>query len=252
MNPPETAVQMSRNDSGRQVRLTLNHPARGNALSAAMVERALDLLSQAEADPEVDSLILQGAGRHFCTGFDLSDLDAESDATLLQRFVRIEQLLDRIWRSPLRTVALAQGRITGAGADLLAACDYRVVNEDATISFPGAGFGLVLGTRRLASRIGADHAFALLTEGRVLTAAQALTLGLASRLAQFDDGHWSDISLPPVSTSRAVTHALRTAMDDGAADRDLAALVRSAAHPGIKARIMAYRAQQRALRETRG
>lgn len=58
-------------------------------------------------------------------GFDLSDLEHATEGDLLLRFVRVEQMLDAVWRSPLLTVALASGRTWGAGADLFCSAERR-------------------------------------------------------------------------------------------------------------------------------
>lgn len=230
--------------------LTLNRPARGNALSVNMVEEMLAALASACAS-NVHSLVLRGRGRHFCSGFDLSDLANETDASLLARMVRIEMLLDALWRLPLRTIAIGHGRVTGAGADLLVACDHRLLAPDAGMTFPGARFGLVLGTRRLATRLGADRALRTVSEGLTLSAEQARDSGLVTALLpdNHDAGHfapWHALPLPVVDGSTFAL--LRGALDDGGADADLAALVRSAARPGFKARLEAYRATLQKIR----
>jgi enoyl-CoA hydratase/carnithine racemase len=245
----------------------LNRPSRGNALSAMLVESLLEALARAVADPAVHTLMLAGAGRHFCTGFDLGDLDAASDGDLLLRVVRIETLLDAVWRAPVRTVAVATGRAWGAGADLVAACDLRLVTPEATLRFPGAAFGLVLGTRRLAERVGADQARQWIAEGSTIDATAATAAGLASRIVTppADDpgadalarwGHEAFGAAPVIDreTLAAIRAASRPAGGPGAdalADADLAALVRSAARPGLKARILAYRERARSPAEPR-
>jgi enoyl-CoA hydratase len=237
----------------------LARPARGNALSAAMVETLLAALERAFDDRGVHTLLLTAAGRHFCTGFDLGDLERASDGDLVLRFARIEALLDAIWRAPVRTAAIAAGRTWGAGADLFAACDLRLAAPDANFRFPGAGFGLVLGTRRLAERVGTDRARAWVADGTTIDANAAAAAGLASRIAappaalsDEDDktraAAWREAIGPPPAidcvTLAAIRAASRPAGGPGAdalADADLAALVRSAARPGLKARIVAYR-----------
>ena len=99
--------------------LTMNRAERGNALSAELVEALLEGVNAALEDDAVHTLVLRGQGRHFCTGLDLSDLDQASDAALLWRLVRIETLLTTVWQAPKCTVAVAQGRTWGAGADLV-------------------------------------------------------------------------------------------------------------------------------------
>lgn len=215
--------------------LRLQRPERGNALVPMLVEGLISAASEAFANAAVHTLVLQGEGRHFCTGLDLSDLATLSDAELLLRLVRIETLLAMLWHAPIRTVAQAKGRTWGAGADLLVACEQRLVGSDTTLRFPGAQFGLVLGTRRLAERIGADAARALVLEGGELDATQALALGLASRITD-------TLALAPLRTSGDTGRAVRAASRSDLRDADLAALVRSAAVPGLQQRITQYRA----------
>lgn len=181
--------------------------------------------------------MLRGAGRHFCTGLDLTDLATLSDGDLLLRLVRIETLLALLWHAPIRTVALAHGRTWGAGADLFAVCEQRLVSPDTTLRFPGAQFGIVLGTRRLAERIGVDAARALVLEGGELDAPQAMALGLATQLG--DTAAELAAPRPDATTARAIRSATR----DDCRDADLAGLVRSAARPGLQSRITAYRAR---------
>jgi enoyl-CoA hydratase/carnithine racemase len=217
--------------------LTLQRPERGNALGPELVEALIGAAEAAIADPTVHTLVLRGAGRHFCTGLDLSDLATLSDGDLLLRLVRIETLLALLWHAPIRTVALAHGRTWGAGADLLAVCEQRLAAADTSLRFPGAQFGIVLGTRRLAERIGVDAARALVLEAGELDAMQALALGLVTRLGD---------SAPDLLAPRpdaATAHAIRSATRDDWRDADLAALVRSAARPGLQTRITAYRAR---------
>ena len=226
--------------------LTLDRADRGNALSAALVEALIEAVARAVDDRSVHTLALTAAGAHFCTGFDLSGLDACSDGDLLLRIVRIEALLASLWHAPVRTVAIAQGRTWGAGADLFAACDLRLAAPGATFRFPGAGFGLVLGTRRLSERVGADLARRWVIEAEQIDAATAVDAGLASKLLHLPSAAsaagptWRDcLAAPPVDrdTARQIRRATRV----DRRDEDLAALVRSAAAPGLKARISAYR-----------
>lgn len=226
---------------GAVLTLTLRRPDRGNALGPELVEGLLAAVLAAQADAALHTLVLRGEGRHFCTGLDLGDLDSTSDADWLWRLVRIETLLDALWRSPLATVALAQGRAWGAGADLFAACELRLAAPDASFRFPGAQFGIVLGTRRLAERVGVDLARRLVVQGDELDANAACSAGLASAI-----GATFETQAPRIDADTA--RAVRAASRRDAPDADLAALVRSASAPGLKARIQAYRQRQLAQR----
>lgn len=225
---------------------TLARPERGNALGADLVEALIDLTRSALQDEQVHTLVLRADGRHFCTGLDLQDLASASDGDLLHRLVRIETLLALWWHAPLRTVAVAQGRAWGAGADLFAVCEQRCAAADSSFRFPGAQFGIVLGTRRLAERLGADQVRAITTQGLQLDAAQAQACGLVSHLGEPDAA-----ALAAPCVDRATAAALREATRSDHRDTDLAALVRSAAEPGLQQRISAYRARQLAAQPSK-
>ena len=221
--------------------LTLNRPELGNALGPALVEGLIAEVSALRSHRECHTLVLRGAGKHFCTGLDLSDLDSLRDGDLLLRLVRIETLLALLWHAPIRTVAVAQGRTWGAGADLFSACEQRVALAGASFRFPGAQFGIVLGTRRLAERVGADGARALVVDGGTLDSTEALACGLASSPAE------PQTFVAPV-VDAPVAAMVRSATREDQRDADLAALVRSATVPGLQARISAYRQTQLAAR----
>ncbi len=221
--------------------LTLDRPERGNALGPALVEALIAEVTRAVQDGAVHTLVLRGAGKHFCTGLDLSGLENLSDGDLLLRLVRIEALLAMLWHAPLRSVAVAQGRAWGAGADLFAVCEHRVAAPDTVFRFPGAQFGIVLGTRRLAERIGVDAARRLVLEGGELDAAQAHAAGLVGWVGSLPA---MAEPLVPGPTAQAIRAASRADLRDA----DLAALVRSAAVPGLAQRISHYRERKLARR----
>ncbi len=255
---PAKSIRIERDDALCLTRITLDRPTRGNSLSAAMVLELADAIATCHSDG-TRVLCIDADGANFCTGFDLSGLDDEDDDSLLARFVRIELLLQAIHRAPFLTVAVAQGRAWGAGADLFVACSQRWAQADASFAFPGAGFGLILGTRRLAAKVGAPRAEAWIAGAARIGSEEALVSGLATRCLER-----SDAENPAVAAMAAVrTFSEATQAVDGAtlaaireaagaagqaagldADgEDLARLVRSAARPGLRERIAAYRAR---------
>ena len=227
---------------GTTTRARLNRPDKGNALSPELVE-ALHAATLAAARDGTRLFVVEGEGRHLCTGFDLQGLEDMTDGDLLLRLVRIEAMLDALWSAPFVTLSVGTGRVTGAGADIFAVCDRRVVVEGAQFAFPGAAFGIVLGTRRLAERVGADRARDILRAGRVVPHTEAEAIGLATHHLPADAVE-AEIVAAGQAAARldadtvAAIHRL-TRRDEP--DRDLAALVRSAARPGLKDRIVAYR-----------
>ena len=226
--------------TGGVTTLTLNRPEKGNALCAELVEMLQERVAQAFDDPGARALVIQASGAHFCTGFDLAKLGASSEGDLLHRFVRVEQLLQLLWTAPIRTVAVAQGRTWGAGADLFAACEMRLCAADTTFRFPGARFGIALGSRRLAERVGSGLARHWVLDGAEVTAPAALAAQLATRVIEADDRAAAPAAALAQAVDRETGAAIRALTRSDASDRDLAELVRSAVRPGLKARIEAY------------
>lgn len=223
--------------------MKLDRPAKLNALDATLVEALIQTLEDAESQ-KITVLVLCGAGKNLSAGFDLADLEQQTDADLLWRFVRIELLLQRLAQAPFATVGLAHGRNFGAGVDLFAACRYRVVAPNTTFRMPGMQFGLVLGTGRLISLLGAERARYLLEDSRVFDAQQAYDWGLVHQEAPQEQ--WDNVvseragiaeALPPDARQRL--YQLTNQFNN---DRDLAELVRSI-KPGIKTRLAQYKAR---------
>ncbi len=223
--------------------LWLARPERGNAIGSEMVsaiEAALDDAMAAGAR----LVIIRGRGRNFCTGLDLADLETVTDGELALRIIRIEVLLQRIHALPVTTMAIAGGRVFGAGADLFAACDHRVALPGTSFAFPGPAFGLVLGTGRLAGLVGDGAARRLLLAGAPVDAARALALGLVTDIAEepaLEDAITA-VRAAAVRLDAATVAALHGRTRRADDDADLAALARSVARAGLKARVVAYRA----------
>lgn len=218
--------------------LWLNRADRGNALGPALVEVLDTAIDEALANG-ARLLILRGKGRNFCTGFDLTDLETCTDGDLALRVLRIEILLQKIQALPVTTMAIAQGRVFGAGADLFAACDHRIAMEGASFAFPGAAFGLILGTGRLAGLVGGGAARRLLLAGHPIDAEAALALSLATAMGEDTAAALAAATRLDPATVAALHARTRQADDAG----DLAALARSVARPGLKQRIQDYRAR---------
>lgn len=230
---------------GATLFLTLNRPDKLNALSAAMVDALLAQVNGAQARG-VRLLVLRGSGKSFSAGFDMGGIDAQSEGDLVLRFIRIEQLLQALRHAPFDTMALAHGRNFGAGVDLVAACARRIAAPDASFRMPGLRFGLVLGTRLFAERVGLARARAVHQVSQTFHASEALEWGFLTEIASQE--HWE----PVIAKAHAAAGALPA---DAAArlfgvttpdhrDADLAGLVRSAAEPGLKERIAAYLARK--------
>lgn len=236
-NPPELLINK---DSGTWW-ITLNRPEKMNALSASLVEALIDTVTLANQE-QAKLLVFQGAGKTLSAGFDLSDLDTQSEGDLVLRFIRIELLLQAIADTQAHTLCLAHGRVFGAAADLFAACRQRIATPDTSFRMPGLKFGLVLGGRRFADIVGTEQARTLLEETRPFTAQEALDMGFVHQLAANAD--WPEITktalLRAEHLDRSARAGLHQALRSTHSDQDLAQLVRSAARPGLKTRLHEY------------
>lgn len=226
---------------GAVTRLVLNRPDKRNALSLALADALLQAIEQASVDG-TRLLVLQGEGPGFCAGFDFGGLDSASAGDLLLQFVRIEQVLQALAHAPMDTLALVHGAAIGAGADLLAACRHRIGAPDTVSRFPGARFGLILGSRRLAQCVGPDAAQALIGASGKTDAARLREIGLVTEV--LEPAQWPERTRQLLAQVTQVTAATRAqvlrAMRTDTRAQDMADLVASASVPDIKQRIAAY------------
>ncbi|MGG5822065.1 enoyl-CoA hydratase-related protein [Falsiroseomonas sp. HW251] len=129
--------------------ITMNRPAKLNALNHAMLDGLHAALDRAEADPAVRAIILRGAGRAFCSGMDLDpsagkipeQLGIADDRDDLRRAIAT---FVRFWDCPKPTIAQVHGFCIAGGTMLAMACDITLVSADCRIRFPsipvGGGF----------------------------------------------------------------------------------------------------------------
>lgn len=244
MTPTTTSLRIER--AGTTLVLELDRPDKMNALDAQLVEALLEVVTCAYTDG-TRVLVLRGNGRNFSAGFDLSDLESASEGDLLLRFVRVEELLQAVHHAPYETIAIAHGRNFGAGVDLVCACARRIADPDATFRMPGLQFGLVLGTRRFANRVGQARARAILQTSATFNASQALEMGFCERVAPRDT--WQEIVEAIAGQAGALSSeaaaALHRCTTTDSRTQDMVELVRSACAPGLKDRIRAYRSTRR-------
>jgi enoyl-CoA hydratase/carnithine racemase len=175
---------------GHLLTITLNRPARMNALSGAMLVRMYDAFVQASEDPEIRCILLTGAGGNFCSGADLRAMagDAEDADREIDVAARMSADPELHWKALLRAyrptkpiVAAVEGVAIAGGTELLQATEIRVAGESARFGvsevrwslYPMAGSAV-----RLRRQIPYTHAAEILLTGKHLTAREALEIGL--------------------------------------------------------------------------
>jgi 2-(1,2-epoxy-1,2-dihydrophenyl)acetyl-CoA isomerase len=172
--------------------LTLNRPEKLNALSAEMVTKAIATLELLASDSSIGCIVVTGAERGFCAGGDVSAMNAGQGSGAAMTY---EQRLDRqrtshrlsglLYSLPKVTIAAVNGAAAGAGLGIALACDLRIASSQAkfTTAFAKVGLGGDFGiTWPLTRLLGEAKAKELLFLSEVLTAEQALQIGLVNRV----------------------------------------------------------------------
>ena len=176
-------------------RITLNAPQRLNALSDAMIDAVHRELDRIADDASVKVVIIAGAGKVFCAGHDLKEMQAKRDApdqgagALSDLFDRCAAMMARIQSLPQPVIAQVHGIATAAGCQLVATCDLAIADEDTKFGVNGVNIGLFCSTPMVAltRNIAPKAAFEMLTTGRFVPASEAQALGLINRAVPSDD-----------------------------------------------------------------
>ncbi|MFY9712759.1 MAG: enoyl-CoA hydratase-related protein [Microbacterium sp.] len=175
--------------AGDVATIVLNAPERLNALD----EQALHGLGVAYDEAEsagVRALVLRGAGRAFCAGRDISDVDPRDDDVMGYLGGLVTPLLQRMSAFPAPTFAVAHGACLGVGLGLLIATDVVYVAENAKIGSPFGALGATLdsgGHALFVDRLGAHKALDLIYTGRLMSGIEAVQSGLFSRVLPDDE-----------------------------------------------------------------
>ncbi|MBY8873121.1 enoyl-CoA hydratase/isomerase family protein [Micromonospora sp. PLK6-60] len=220
MSDAELTVEVT----GPVATVTIRHPARRNAMTAAMWRQLPTLLDGLEADPAVRVLVLTGANGTFCAGADLGDLDELLDAGDASIAVTAEERLAGFAKP---TVAAIEGACVGGGCQLAVACDLRIAAEGARFGVPPARLGLVYPaptTRRLARLVGPSAAKYLLFTGELIDADRALRVGLVDELLPADRlaGRVGEVTAAIAARSQLSVAAAKEIVDDRAGDDRIA------------------------------
>jgi enoyl-CoA hydratase len=175
---------------GRVARISLNRPARLNAISPEMPGEIRAAVERANGDDGVHVIVLQGNGRAFCAGYDLK-LFAETRgaASLTQEMPwhpmedyrimsRYTQDIMSLWRSQKPTVCKVHGYAVAGGSDIALACDLVLMAEDAQIGYPPARVWGCPTTAMWVYRIGAERAKRMLFTGDLIDGREAAAMGL--------------------------------------------------------------------------
>ncbi|MFN3936443.1 MAG: enoyl-CoA hydratase [Gemmobacter sp.] len=170
--------------------LTLNAPDRLNALSDSMLAALADAFGALAGDRSVRVVVLRGAGKAFCAGHDLREMQAGRQAEdggrayFADLFARCAQVMQTIPRLPQPVIAQVHGIATAAGCQLVASCDMAVAAEGTRFGVNGVNIGLFCSTPMVAlsRNVPRKVAFEMLVTGEFIDAARAREVGLVNRV----------------------------------------------------------------------
>jgi enoyl-CoA hydratase/carnithine racemase len=162
--------------------ITLNRPDSRNALNRAMCEDLIATAAAAAGDENVRLMLVRANGPVFCAGADLKERKGMSGDEVRNRRLRGFAAYGALESLPMPAIAVVHGAAIGSGCEIAAACDFIVATPEATFSTPEALWGTVGATQRLPRVLGKRLAKDLMFTGRKLTAEEARTAGLVTRI----------------------------------------------------------------------
>ena len=186
----------------RIARLLLNRPERLNAISMAMPREIRAAVDWAVANPDIHVIVVEGAGKGFCGGYDLAEsAEAMIDHPCQQEKTPWDPMVDyafmkqntedfmSLWRCPKPTIAKVHGHAVAGGSDIALCCDLLVMAEDARIGYMPTRVWGCPSTAMWTFRLGPLRAKQLMFTGDTLSGREAADWGLANRavpLAQLE------------------------------------------------------------------
>jgi enoyl-CoA hydratase/carnithine racemase len=198
-----------------------------NALNVTVQEELRAAAQAAASDPAVRAVVVYGGEKVFAAGADIKEMADMSYVDMSARAEQLTSAFDAFARIPKPVVAAVTGYALGGGCELALACDWRVAAADAKLGQPEINLGIIPGaggTQRLARLIGPARAKDLIMSGRMVTADEALAIGLVDQVVPADEVYPAAVELVRRYTT-GPAQALRAAKlaIDGGLDRDLAA-----------------------------
>jgi enoyl-CoA hydratase len=171
--------------TGAVAKLTFNRPKVLNALNPEMIGEFRQALRDLQGMDGVKVLVLTGEGRAFVAGADINILESLNPLGAKQ-FAQVgQEALAALEAMDIPVIACVNGFALGGGCELAMACDFIYASQEAKFGQPEINLGLIPGfggTQRLARLVGRARAKELCTTGRVITAQEALDMGLAARV----------------------------------------------------------------------
>ena len=157
-----------------------------NALNVQVQDEIRVAAEEAATRTDVKAVVVYGGERVFAAGADIKQMETMSYTDMVDRSGALQESLTAVSRIPKPVIAAITGYALGGGCELALACDFRVVADDAKLGQPEILLGIIPGaggTQRLARLVGPARAKEIIFSGRFLDAQEALSIGLADKVA---------------------------------------------------------------------
>lgn len=168
--------------------ITLNRPDKRNALNDQLINDLRDAIAAADTDDQVRVIMLRAAGKDFCAGADLSQLDKSAQASIIENIEGANEMANlfvtmRKLKKPI--IAAVQGRALAGGAGLASACDMVIAARSAQFCYTETKIGFVPAIVMSIARrnLGEKRAFEILATARMFSADEAAAIGFINRVA---------------------------------------------------------------------
>ncbi len=203
-----TVRQERRGAAGRVAFVTLNRPAKANALNSAMMAAFVGAFQALAGEADLRAVVIAGAGgRAFCAGADVEELASIDGPAAARAFIgEVHACCQAVRDCPVPVIAAIDGATLGAGLELAASCDLRLASDASRFGMPEVKLGIpsVVEAAILPGLIGFGAARELLLLGETIGAEQALALGLVNTVT------------PRVGLAAAVEAVLASLLANGA------------------------------------
>lgn len=178
-----TYEQILVSSEGAIGRVQLNRPKALNALNSRLMTEVVHALRQFDADAAIACIVLHGNEQAFAAGADIKEM---ADQGAIDMYARdFISLWDEVYRTKKPIIAAVSGFALGGGCELAMICDIIVASETARFGQPEINLGVIPGaggTQRLTRAVGKSLAMEMVLSGRMLSALEAKTAGLVSRV----------------------------------------------------------------------
>ena len=209
--------------SGAVGLVTLNRPDRMNAINVSLARLLGDAIIQLGARPEVNVIVIRGAGGNFCAGGDFDEvqqLREEGPDALRSLFDAFKTACAAIGRIQIPVIAAVEGVAMAGGFELMQAADIVLVSDKARVSDNHVNFGMIPGggsTARLPRIVGRQQALGLLLSGDRLNGVESVQRGLAYRSfpAEHFDTSVETFVAKLAARDRSAVADIKQLVDDG-------------------------------------